>query len=109
MTKDQINLAIAESRGDITYCNESKTCGWFRKYNSFTSIRELLSMIEDYTIDLNAIVEATNELRKLTGSEWFDFTVQLLALCGSTANAINASALQRAIIYLNVLNKWVES
>ena len=118
MNNDQINITIAESRFDIAYCEGSKTCGTFRRYNVFTNRRELLKLVEDYCNDLNAMHVVERELCQM-GKEsdyWFylrrahDFDE------GSANwsevdffNACTSAARERAEAYLRTIGEWVES
>ena len=63
----------------------------------------MLAEYPDYCEDLDAMFRLTNDLRKLPGPEWADFAHELVELCGSTTNAMNAPARDRAVAYLRTI------
>lgn len=99
MTDQEINIAMAEA------------CGWqihpkdrfiVIPPNSPHSVQPL-STIPSYTADLNAMHEAVLAMPQ----DWQDrFTIELTRHCGSHKLAVNASARQRAEMFLHTLAKW---
>ena len=60
-------------------------------------------LLPAYTTDLNAMHEAILEMPHW----WQDrFTMELTRHCGSHKLAVNASARQRAEVFLHTLAKW---
>lgn len=99
MTREEINIAIAEA------------CGWKPHadgrgyYQGEFSIWKSSKPLSDYTADLNAIQAAVLTMPQ----DWQDrFTMELTRHCGSHKLAVNASARQRAEAFLRTLGKWKE-
>jgi hypothetical protein len=99
MTKEQINIAIAEA------------CGWKYVNNethapdgSFWWSKEL--EIPDYCNDLNAMHEAE---KTLTYAQGGDMTLWIQRMtCAGYGPQLFATAAQRAEAFLKTINKWEE-
>lgn len=63
------------------------------------------SPIPDYPHDLNSMHEAVETLRRTNGPEWHDFGRNLLGLCGSTMNCIQATARKRAEAFVLTMSE----
>lgn len=94
MNDQEINIAIAEA------------CGWVAMpdgpdYLPPGSLKT--QMVPSYTTDLNAMHEVV-----LAMPHWWQdrFTMELTRHCGSHKLAVNASARQRAEMFLHTLAKW---
>jgi hypothetical protein len=89
----------------------AKACGWTKftpETVQYTARRSdgKWGPIPDYLNDLNAMHEAIETLRGKDGPQWFDFQRTLMIECGSWMNCIQASAAQRAEVFLKTLNLW---
>lgn len=62
--------------------------------------------LPDYLNSLDAMHGAVETLRGKTGPEWFDFQRLLMIECGPWMNCIQASAAQRAEVFLKTLSLW---
>lgn len=109
MTKEQINIAIAEAlgwrhrEGGMWYCPDGST------------VPETL--IPNYTTDLNAMHEVENQIAASledTYEFWLRDLTKTSALAirrsfiGECFDLAHATALQRAEAYLRTIGKWNE-
>ena len=99
MTKEQINIAIAEA------------CGWKYVNNethapdgSFWWSKEL--EIPDYCNDLNAMHEAEKILNDESHADYACELVKTIRRNGEWFESVSATAAQRAEAFLRTINKW---
>ena len=99
MTKEQINIAIAEA------------CGWKYVNNethapdgSFWWSKEL--EIPDYCNDLNAMHEAEKILSDEPHADYACELVKTIRQNGEWFESVSATAAQRAEAFLRTINKW---
>jgi hypothetical protein len=108
MTDQEINIAIAEACGWIKCRLAIKGAGGGIRQPTaygFPPKRNYEAPCPDYLKDLNAMHEAVLAMPQ----DWQDrFTIELTRHCGSHKLAVNASARQRAEVFLRTLRKWKE-
>ena len=99
MTKEQINIAIAEA------------CGWKYVNNethapdgSFWWSKEL--EIPDYCNDLHAMHEAEKILSDESHADYACELVKTIRQNGEWFESVSATAAQRAEAFLRTINKW---
>lgn len=105
MTNEQINIAIAESLGEID--PRYTTTGGFIASYVINGVTVGFHGLPNYTADLNACHEM---VRHLTDDEYAKYSQSLLQLVGSFTRPRyhDATARQRCEAYLRTIGKWIE-
>ena len=98
MTKEQINIAIAEA------------CGWKPAPRERWELDGRVERFRpDYCNDLNAMHEAEKILSDESHADYACELVKTIRRNGEWFESVSATAAQRAEAFLRTINKWVQS